>query len=255
MEEKSQINLNPKAHLFLTSLPGGYYYKNGQMATNGFYKTNEFINNLTKLWQKNNNILFITASPDNPQFSKAIINIIGQSFNFANLSYNSFDLCDNNNYKQKLEDYQVIILGGGHVPNQNKFFEKINLYERIKKFEGIIIGVSAGSMNSADIVYAQPEMKGEAIDPNYKRFLKGLNLTKYQIIPHYYSIKDKKLDGLRIIEDISYDDSVGRCFYAFPNGSYIKKKKNEAYLYGEGFKIENKKIEKICENENKLKLY
>ena len=49
-------------------------------------------------------------------------------------------------------------------------------------------------MNSAEIVYAQPEMSGEAIDPNYKRFLKGLNLTKFQIIPHYYSIRDKKLE-------------------------------------------------------------
>ena len=46
-------------------------------------------------------------------------------------------------------------------------------------------------MNCAEIVYAQPEMSGEAVDPNYKRFLKGLNLTKYQIIPHYESIKNK----------------------------------------------------------------
>ena len=44
---------------------------------------------------------------------------------------------------------QVIILRGGHVPTQNKFFEKIKLKERIKDFEGIIIGVSARYMNSA----------------------------------------------------------------------------------------------------------
>ena len=253
--EENAINLNSKAHLFLTSLPGGYYFKNGKMTTDGFYKTNEFIDNLKKLWKENNNILFITASPDNSRNSKSIINIIAESFKIANLSFNNFDLCDNQNYDQKLENYQVVILGGGHVPTQNKFFEKINLIEKIKNFEGIIIGVSAGSMNSAGIVYAQPEMRGEAIDPNYKRFLKGLNLTKFQIIPHYYSIKDKELDGFRIIEDISYEDSEGRCFYVLPNGSYIYQTKNEAYLYGEGFKIENKKMTKLCENENKFRLY
>jgi len=255
MEKKIPENLNSKAHLFLTSLPGGYYNKKGKMGTDGFYKTNEFINMLRKLWKNNSKLLFITASPDNPGWSKTIIDIISQSLNIAKLPFSSFDLCDNNNYNQSLEEYDVIILGGGHVPTQNKFFVKIKLVNKIKNFEGIIIGVSAGSMNSAEIVYAQPENKGEAIDPNYKRFLKGLNLTKFQIIPHYYSIKDGKLDGFRIIEDISYEDSVGRCFYVLPNGSYIYQTREEAYLYGEGFKIENKEMTKICENENKLKLY
>ena len=55
---------------------------------------------------------------------------------------------------------------------------------------------------------------------------------------YYYSIKNGKLDGFRIIEDISYEDSVGRCFYVLPNGSYIYQTREEAYLYGEGFKIE-----------------
>ena len=40
------------------------------------------------------------------------------------------------------------------------------------------MGISAGSMNSSDIVYAQPELDGEVIDHNYKKFFKGLNLTK-----------------------------------------------------------------------------
>ena len=73
-------------------------------------------------------------------------------------------------------------------------------------------------------------MKGEAINPNYKRFLKGLNLTKYQIIKHYELIKNKKLDGLRIIEDISYGDNEGRCFCALTNGRYIYQKKMK-YIY------------------------
>ena len=56
-------------------------------------------------------------------------------------------------------NYDVILLGGGHVPTQNKFFKEIRLREKIKDFDGIIIAISAGSMNSADIVYCQPEKK------------------------------------------------------------------------------------------------
>lgn len=39
------------------------------------------------------------------------------------------------------------------------FFKEIRLREKIKDFDGIIIAISAGSMNSADIVYCQPEKK------------------------------------------------------------------------------------------------
>ena len=52
MTEELPINLHPKAHLFLTSLPGSYYIKSGKIPTHGFYFINEFINNLTKLWKK-----------------------------------------------------------------------------------------------------------------------------------------------------------------------------------------------------------
>ena len=57
-------------------------------------------------------------------------------------------------------------------------------------------------MNSAGIVYAHSKMTEETIGPDYKKFLKGINLTKlyYSL---FYSIKDQKLDGFRFIEDIS----------------------------------------------------
>ena len=98
-------------------------------------------------------------------------------------------------------------------------------------------------MNSAQIAYAQPEIRGEPVVPYFTRFLKGLNLTKFQIIPHYEVIKNKKFNGLRIIEDISYGDNKGKCFYVLPNGNYIYQTKNEVYLYDEAY------------NKNKFKLY
>lgn len=49
-----------------------------------------------------------------------------------------------------------IILGGGHVPTQNRFFQRIRLKELLQDWQGVILGISAGSMNSAETVYAQP---------------------------------------------------------------------------------------------------
>ena len=254
MESTTPINLNEKASLFLTSSTGEFTYENGIITTNGFFKKNNFEKNLQKNWKKNSKILYITADPNSQETNNSIIDSFKNNFFTSNLSYNAIDLCDGFNNNQNLSEYDVIILGGGHVPTQNQFFEQINLFERIKKFEGIIIGISAGTMNCADIVYAQPELDGEAIDPKYKRFLKGLNLTKYQILPHYYSLKDEELDGLRIIEDISYGDSVGRCFYVLPDGSYIYQTKNESYLYGEGFTIKDKVMTKINDDNKVIKL-
>jgi peptidase E len=133
-----------------------------------------------------------------------------------------------------LLSYQVIFLGGGHVPTQNAFFTRIGLREKMQHFEGLVIGISAGSMNSADIVYAQPELPGESIDPAYQRFLTGLDLTKTMILPHYQMVKDSLLDGQRLFEDITYPDSMGNCFYALPDGSYIYQDEQNTLLCGEG---------------------
>ena len=134
----------------------------------------------------------------------------------------------------------LLILSGGHVPTQNAFFRRIGLRALLEKFDGVVIGISAGSMNGADIVYAQPEEEGEAVDPAYQRFLVGLGLTKTNLLPHYQEVKDDVLDGLRLVEDITCPDSVGRTFYAIPDGSYLfsdpcrEELRGEAYLVRDG---------------------
>ena len=250
---ENEISLNSKAHLFLTSSPFEFTHENGKYINHGLLKANNLEENLNKFWKKDSSILYITSDPNNYEMNQNITNSMKDAFLKTSLTFSKIDLCDGTKQSQDLNNYDIIILGGGHVPTQNKFFEEINLKEKIKNFEGIIIGISAGTMNCADIVYAQPELDGESIDPNYKRFLKGLNLTKIQVLPHYYSIKDEKLDGKRIIEDITYEDSINNCFYILPDGSYIIQTLKDCYLFGEGFIIKDKILEKICNNnESKL---
>ncbi len=131
----------------------------------------------------------------------------------------------------------LIILAGGHVPTQNAYFQRIGLRGLLEGFSGVLIGISAGSMNSAETVYAQPELPGESVDTAYQRYLPGLGLTKKQIIPHYQAIRDELLDGKRLFEDITYPDSFGRELFAIPDGSYLRVDPEGERFYGEVWRI------------------
>ena len=72
----------------------------------------------------------------------------------------------------------------------------------MEDFDGVIFGISAGSMNSAEEVYAQPE-----------------------------------LDGERLFKDITYPDSMGHTFIAIPDGSYLYSEDGKEKLMGEHFVI------------------
>jgi len=170
-------------------------------------------------------------------------------FERQTLPIGTFDVWDSRRAPltaHELGSYQVLILGGGHVPTQNAFFHRISLREVIADFEGIVMGISAGSMNSADRVYAQPELPGESTDPGYVRFLTGLGLAKINVLPHYQMVKDFVLDGKRLFEDITYADSHGEEFLALPDGSYLLIEQGKTTLFGEGSRIADGQLEKLC---------
>lgn len=199
-------------------------------------------------------VLIISADADDIEVNDSIMNIFAASFPMSGLSISQMYICDNRN--EKLVDYisiyDVLILAGGHVPTQNKFFEKIRLKERIKDFDRILIGISAGTMNSAEIVYAQPELEGESIDKEYERFLSGLGITKLMILPHYQDIKDDILDGQRLFEDITYSDSYGRELYALEDGSYFMIENKTTTLFGAAYLIKDGTIKQICEKDKSI---
>jgi len=101
-------------------------------------------------------------------------------------------------------------------------------------------------MNSAEVVYAQPEYEGEAVDPEYQRFLSGLGLTKTMLLPHYQELKNEILDGMRLFEDITFADSEGRTFYAIPDGSYLFIDGEREELRGEAYMIRDGRMTKIA---------
>ena len=216
----------------------------------GFNPANGFVEELKGFWKENSRCLFITAFPDEADLSEWIRLDMENALIDTGLSIACMDLCDRRNGYEKtdvLGEYDMIILGGGHVPTENAFFEEIGLREALRGWDGIVMGISAGSMNCAELVYAQPEMPGEAVSQDYCRFIKGLGLTDVNILPHYQAVKDDFVDGLRLMEDITYPDSAGHVFYAIPDGSYFLQTEERKELRGEAYRIAEGRIEKICE--------
>lgn len=203
---------------------------------------NQFLDELKSHFPKPCRALDVCSDPDSWKIMDYYASLTKKMFENAGFVFERFLSLDSRNAEQAAQlvrESNLMILSGGHVPTQNRFFEKVRLRDLMKNYEGIIIGISAGSMNSADEVYAQPEEEGEASNPTYRRFLTGLALTKTNLLPHYQENKDDVLDGLRIYADIACPDSMGRTFYAIPDGSYLFVNPDKEELRGEAYRIQN----------------
>lgn len=233
---------------FLTSSPTGPL--DGSRIVDGIDEMNGFREHLLAYWKQGARCLMIAAAPDAFEANDEMQQWMMDTLQKSGLETERVDLWDNRTQDfsmQALQSYDVVILGGGHVPTEHVFFQRIHLREKIQQFNGIVIGISAGTMNAADIVYAQPEMPGEATDPGYVRFLQGLGLTETQILPHYQMLRDAMLDGMRLYEEITFSDSFGRAFLVLVDGSYLFVQDGHETVHGEAYVIFDGRIEQFCE--------
>ena len=133
---------------------------------------NGFVENLRQFWKEEMRGMIIAAAPDSFEGNDEMRDFFEQAFRNGNIPVTRFDVWDYRSHDisaEELNQYDIIMLGGGHVPTENHFFKLIHLREKLQNYQGIILGVSAGTMNSAEVVYAQPELPGESVDPKYER--------------------------------------------------------------------------------------
>lgn len=242
--------------LFLTSSPGGSVCVDGEWTAAPFDASNGFLKQLKKACQEETECLLISSDPENAGMNDEMKGFLAQAFAESGICIKKIDVCDGRDPEtaDRLFCYGILILGGGHVPTQNAFFERIGLRERIRCYDGVVIGISAGTMNSAELVYAQPEEPGEAVDPNYQRYMQGLGLTHINVLPHFQHIWHGELDGLRTLEDISLPDSKIRPFYGLPDGSWLYREHGHTTLYGEAWLLKDGVCKKVCENGHSLEV-
>lgn len=216
---------------------------------------NGFVDRMRAALPKHPRCLFICSHPDSAYLTDKYAGDMDEAFSGAGISFASLTVLDSRSdahASELIAQSDLIILAGGHVPTQNEYFARIGLRELLKGYHGVIMGVSAGSMNAADTVYVQPEMEGESISPDFRRWLPGLSLTHTNLLPHYQQVKDWYLDGKRLFEDITYADSHGHAFYALVDGSYLYIENGREELLGESYRIADGQIVQMGWKENSL---
>lgn len=239
-------------HLFLTSSP---CVPNADRAI--LNPANGFIRRLAQALKLPIRCLYICSSPDDFEKNEYYAAEMAGCFREAGFPFASLTVLDRRNAHlagELVSDCNFIILAGGHVPTQNAFFQDIRLRAHLAPFSGALMGISAGTMNCAAMVYAQPEMPGESLDPHYRRFLPGLDLTWLNILPHYQQVKDDILDGQRLYEDITFADSMGNLFFALPDGSYVYSHAGKSLLCGESYRVEDGQLHPFTQDGDCIQL-
>ena len=234
----------------LTSSLGGAIKMNGKRIPDVLIQQNGLLDKLKSIWIQDARVLIVCANPDNHEKNDGVYACLKEALPMSGLSVSYLAQCDDRNPDiiENLPDMDVIILAGGHVPTQNGFMKQLRLKERLLEFKGILVAWSAGSMNCAEVVYAGPELEGEALDPLYERWITGLGITNINIYPHFQKLRDEYLDGMRLIEDITFEDSVGHEIIALNDGSYIMIENGQTTLYGEAYRIQDRQLTQLCKD-------
>lgn len=237
--------------LFITSSP---YVENADRAI--LNEANGFVERLRESLPPNPRALFVASDPVSRDLTCHWGADTVAAFSLAGMAFSCYHILDGYNAEHAgslVANSDIIFLAGGHVPTQNAFFQEIRLLELLTEFDGVVLGISAGSMNMADMAYVQPEEPGES-SPDFVRFSPGLGLTDVNILPHYQKVKDNILDGLRLFEDVTYLDSMGHSFLALPDGSYIYEDEDHKLLCGRGYRVKNGILELLTLEEEVLDL-
>ncbi|MDC7293511.1 EAL domain-containing protein [Butyrivibrio sp. DSM 10294] len=197
---------------------------------------------LRKEWKEPAKVLYVPCNPKEKKENEQQKDTVLDVFKNAGLEVKELTMLGETGsgpVKDLVEDANVIYLAGGHAPSQLAFMKNVGLDKVISTFNGVVICSGAGSMNAAYNVYLMPDKTGEAADPNFVRFLDGLDLTNIQMIPHREDTLKRTLDGKNIIEDVVMPDSYGRRFYLVSDGSFFKVKNGKTTFKGKGEIIED----------------
>lgn len=236
------------ATIFLTSNLN-CYDKSANKSTQ-IDNTNHFVDELKKEVKSIKKIIYICSSPENFEKTDLYSSILTKSFKINGFGVKDVTIIDNRfdgDLKQEIMSADVVFLMGGHCPTQLEYFKKINLSEILKKYTGVIIGQSAGSMDMSRLAYIQPESEEEFRDKNFKKQQQGLGLIEFNIMPHMNRAQTDEIDGVTTF-DMCVQDSKTFPHYGIYDGGFIKVKNHQITAFGKTLLFKNKKCYKLCDD-------
>lgn len=203
-----------------------YLLFSGTDKKEGFYNSQKEI--LQNKIKNDKIITFISSSFDNPETNDLYYENMIKFFKDINITFKETHLIDNRLSKEKAKEYiynsDIIYIMGGIPSQEMESIRKYDLIDTIKNFNGIIITVSAGSINmNKHICY---EDEGKIVE------YEGIGLLDYNLAPHY---DNEKQDYIEEIKRVSMKTKT----LALPNESFIVFENNESKIIGEYLYFEN----------------
>lgn len=197
--------------------------------------SNGILDNIKKGLKHKNKVVFISTEPDNFTANDERAEFLNKSLKLSGLKFKEIVTLDNRTLKKSKEllyGSDLIWLGGGKILGQNRIMKKSGLKKfLLENFDGVIVGISAGSMNLCDTIFNFPE---EVADLKNKRIVKGLGLFDEMFIPHCdgrsYLYEE---EGFRTFKDYILPFSYKHDLLCLPNGSYVKLDRSGYKFYGE----------------------
>lgn len=132
--------------------------------------------------------------------------------------------------------------------------KEIKLYEILAKYNGIVIGQSAGSMNLAKTVYAPPDTPAD-LTADYKKVFTGVGLTDIRIMPHMAGAFSDNVNGQgKNTYDYCLEDSYEVPIYGIYDFGFIEMQGDSATAYGKTLLIKNGKCTELCGDKESIEV-
>lgn len=211
--------------IILTSLLKTHYYdENGNRIAIALENENGILQVIKKFLPHADSLVVVANDPLDYEDNDAKLNVIAQSFDKTGIAFKRATVLDERNKGEASDiigEADLIILSGGKCWCQKKFFDQIGLKKLLANHAGVIIGVSAGSMNLCNTIANFPEEASDLDDP---RWFDGMGFFDGIIIPHFdgeTATYQFDCGDINVARDYVLPMSQERDFIGLPNGSFI----------------------------------
>lgn len=130
-----------------------------------------------------------------------------------------------------VEAADVVWLSGGNTPVEFAYLQEYGLAEIIKNHSGVVIGMSAGSINLADTAICTRDCEHD-----YQQIYPGLGCVRISVEPHFVLSK---------FSDEILELSENYVIYGLCDESVIVCEDGNTEFYGEIYKIEKGNVERV----------
>ena len=198
---------------------------------NGF--TDDFSSLLKTYIKTGMNFVFIASEFENIyEITDWYCNHFLKMFSDCGITFGSVDVIDSRMPKETAQDTvrnaDVLWLAGGDTPTQFAYLESYGLIPYIREQKGVIIGMSAGSINMAKTAVCTLTCKHDKLE-----IYEALRLVEFSVEPHFD--KDNITDELLVLSE-KYP-LYGIC----DNGAIVCTEDNTLYI-GDVFLIDNRHV-------------